>query len=157
MTSIYDCKVEGIDGKEIDFADFRGKKILIVNVASECGFTPQYQQLVELFNANKDNFIIVGFPTNEFGNQEPKKNEEIAEFCQLNYKVTFPLAAKMELKSNPVYKWLSIEEENKSIDTEVKWNFHKFLINETGGLVASYPSAITPFDESILDWIQSES
>ena len=154
MTSIYDCKVEGIEGKEIDFAGFRGKKILLVNVASECGFTPQYQQLVELFNANKDNLIIVGFPTNEFGNQEPKNNSEIAAFCQQNYKVAFPLASKMELKSNPIYQWLS-KTNNASIDTEVKWNFHKFLINESGELVASYPSAVTPLDQPILDWIDS--
>jgi len=155
MTSIYDCKVEGIDGKQIDFASFRGKKMLLVNVASECGFTTQYQQLVELFNANKDNLIIVGFPTNEFGNQEPKKNEEIAAFCQLNYKVEFPMAAKMKLKSNPVYNWLRSERNAASIDTEVKWNFHKFLINENGAIEASYPSAITPLDDPILDWVSS--
>ena len=155
MTSIYDCKVEGIDGKQIDFAVFRGKKLLLVNVASECGFTPQYQQLVELFNTNRDNLIIVGFPTNEFGNQEPKKNEEIAAFCQLNYKVEFPMAAKMELNSNPVYNWLNSENHGTSIDTEVKWNFHKFLINEKGALIASHPSAITPLDDSILNWIAS--
>ena len=155
MTSIYDCKVEGIDGNEIDFADFRGKKILLVNVASECGFTPQYKQLVELFNANKDNLVIVGFPTNEFGNQEPKKNEEIAAFCQLNYNVEFPMAAKMEISKNPIYNWLFSFKNDASIDKEVKWNFHKFLINEFGALVASHPSAVTPLDDPILDWVQS--
>ena len=158
MTTIHQFKVEGIDGSEIDFAAFKGKKIMVVNVASECGFTSQYQQLQELFEEFGNKLIIVGFPSNDFGNQEPGSNAEIKIFCSLNYGVTFPMAAKISIKGNnshPIYKWLTTKEANKKMDSEVEWNFNKYLLDDNGQLVDFYPSSVDPFDERILDWIMS--
>jgi glutathione peroxidase len=158
MTTIHQFKVEGIDGNEIDFAAFKGKKIMVVNVASECGYTPQYQQLQEIFEEFADKLIIVGFPSNDFGNQEPGTNAEIKTFCSLKYGVTFPIAAKISIKGNnshPIYKWLTTKEANKKIDSEVAWNFNKYLLDKNGQLVDFYPSAVDPFDERILNWIMS--
>ena len=156
MTSIHQFKVEGIDGSEIDFAAFKGKKIMVVNVASECGFTSQYQQLQEIFEEFGNKMVIVGFPSNDFGNQEPGSNAEIKTFCSLNYGVTFPLASKISIKgknSHPIYKWLTTKEANNKFESEVEWNFYKYLLDENGQLVDFYPSSVDPFDEKILDWI----
>ena len=156
MASIHQFKVEGIDGKVIDFADFKGKKMMVVNVASECGYTPQYQQLQELYGEFNDKFVIIGFPSNDFGKQEPGTNEEIQAFCSMRYGVKFPMAAKISVKGenkHPVYQWLTDHTPNAQDDKEVKWNFQKYLLDETGQLIAIHPSSVSPVDEVILDWI----
>lgn len=158
MHSIHQFKVRGIEGSEIDFAQFKGKKLIIVNVASQCGYTPQYQQLQELYDEFKDKLEIVGFPSNDFGGQEPGTNEEIQAFCEIRYGVTFPLSAKITIKGNlmhPVYQWLTQKSQNGVADSEVRWNFHKYLLDENGHLVKSLPSSVSPLDEQILDWLQS--
>lgn len=158
MHSIHSFKVEGIEGKEIDFAPFKGKKLIIINVASECGCTPPYQQLQELYECFKDKVVIVGFPSNDFGGQEPGTNEEIQAFCNRRYGVTFPLATKIYIKGSsvhPVYQWLTQQTQNGVADSEVRWNFHKYLLDEHGQLVKSLPSDVSPLDEQILDWLNS--
>ena len=158
MTSIYNFKIEGIDGKTIDLSDFEGQKILIVNVASECGYTPQYQQLQELYEEMKAQVMIIGFPCNDFGAQEPGTNEEIQHFCTSNYGVNFPLTTKISILGNnihPIYQWLTQKSLNGKLDSQVQWNFHKFLIDEFGHIVKSIPSVQSPFDDEILDWISS--
>lgn len=152
-TSIYDFKVAGLDGKEIDFSNYKGKKILVVNTASECGYTPQYADLEKLYEKYKDKLVIVGFPANNFGGQEPGSNAEIASFCKKNYGVTFPMAEKVSVKGDdihPIFKYL--EEEAKKIGTQepvVKWNFTKFLIDENGKLVKVFPSKVNPMSEEL--------
>jgi glutathione peroxidase len=152
-TSIYDFKVAGLDGKEIDFAKFKGKKVLVVNTASECGYTPQYADLQKLYDAYKNKLVIVGFPANNFGGQEPGSNDEISSFCKKNYGVTFPMAAKVSVKGDdaaPLFKYLT--EEAKRLGTPdpvVKWNFTKFLIDENGKLVKVFPSKVNPMSEEI--------
>lgn len=156
MTSIHKFKVEGIDGKEINFADFQGKKILIVNVASECGYTKQYQQLQELYKEFNDKLVIIGFPCNDFGQQEPGSNESIISFCSINYGVTFPMSTKISVtapKKHPIYRWLTEQALNGKMDTEVQWNFHKFLLDENGFLINSFPSSVEPNQEEILNLI----
>ncbi|MEO5966879.1 MAG: glutathione peroxidase [Ferruginibacter sp.] len=150
--SIHQFKVEGLDGKTINFADFKGKKILIVNTASECGFTPQYEGLEKLYETYSGKLVIVGFPTNDFGKQEPGTNTEIGSFCKKNYGVTFPMAAKITVKGNdiaPIYKWLTSKKLNGVADAEITWNFNKFLIDEDGKLIKKFESKITPLDEQI--------
>lgn len=145
--SIYDFKVEGLTGGTIDFSQFRGKKILIVNTASECGYTPQYEGLENIYEKYKDRLVIVGFPSNDFGQQEPGSNKEIASFCQKNYGVTFPMAAKIDVKGDnmaPIYQWLTKKEYNNYESSTVKWNFQKYLINENGELIAIFFSKIKP-------------
>ncbi|REC49997.1 glutathione peroxidase [Chryseobacterium pennipullorum] len=150
--TIYDFKVEGLDGKEINFADFKGKKILIVNTASECGFTPQYADLEKVYEEYKDKLVIVGFPANNFGGQEPGTNAEIGTFCQKNYGVTFPMAAKVSVKGDdtaPIFKYLTEKELNGVKNSTILWNFTKFLIDENGKLIDSYVSTTKPTSESI--------
>jgi glutathione peroxidase len=150
--SIYNFKVEALTGGTIDFAAFKGKKILIVNTASKCGFTPQYKELQELYEKYKDRLVIVGFPANNFLSQEPGSNETINEFCKKNYGVTFPMAAKISVKGKsmaPVYKWLCNKSENGVMDAKVKWNFNKFLLDENGVLIAKYNSKVKPMSEEI--------
>jgi len=152
MTSIHTFKVEALDGTTINFADFKGKKILIVNTASECGYTPQYKELEALYQKFKDKLVIVGFPANNFGGQEPGTNTEIKAFCQQNYGVTFPMAAKISVKGDdaaPIYQWLCTKTENGVLDAEIKWNFNKFLLDENGNMIAYFPSKITPMSEQI--------
>ena len=155
--SIHSFKVEGIGGEEINFAHFKDKKIIVVNVASECGFTSQYQQLQELYEAFQDKLVIIGFPCNDFGRQEPGTGEEIQAFCQSRFGVSFPLAAKISIKSNthPLFQWLCSKEKNGVLDCEIEWNFYKFLINENGHLYNYFPSTTNPADEAVLNWIQS--
>ena len=150
MQTIHQFSVEGIDGETINFADFKGKKILIVNVASECGYTPQYQQLQELFAEFGDRLIIIGFPANNFGGQEPGSNEDIRSFCTKRYGVTFPLSAKIDIHTHPIYQWLTRQELNGVADSEVRWNFFKYLLDENGQLIQCFPSAVSPLDEEIL-------
>jgi glutathione peroxidase len=150
--SIHNFKVEALDGGIIDFASFKGKKILIVNTASECGYTPQYEELEALYKKYQDKLVIVGFPANNFGGQEPGTNLQIQEFCKKNYGVSFPMAAKISVKGNdtaPIYKWLCNKKENGVLDAEIKWNFNKFLLNENGILLNYFESKITPMSEEI--------
>jgi glutathione peroxidase len=155
--SIYDFKVESLEGGKIDFAKYKGKKILIVNTASECGYTPQYEGLEKLYEAHKDKLVIVGFPANNFGAQEPGSNQEIAGFCKKNYGVTFPMAAKIDVKGNdmaPIYRWLTEKQYNNYADNNVKWNFNKFLIDEKGNLVGYFGSKVKPDDAELLKAIE---
>jgi glutathione peroxidase len=150
--SIYSFKVKSLNGGEIDFAAFKGKKILIVNTASECGYTPQYEGLEKLYKDYKGKLVIVGFPANDFGAQEPGSDQEIASFCSKNYGVSFPMAAKVSVKGDeaaPIYKWLTHKSSNHFQDSEVKWNFQKYLIDEEGHLVAVFLSAAKPEGEEI--------
>jgi glutathione peroxidase len=150
--NIYGFKVSSLDGNSIDFSTFKGKKILIVNTASECGYTPQYKELEELYEKYKGKLVIVGFPANNFGEQEPGTNTEIKAFCTKNYGVTFPMAAKISVKGDdiaPIYKWLTHKDQNGVLDAEVKWNFNKFLLDEHGKLIAYFPSKVTPMSEEI--------
>ncbi len=150
--SIYDFSIKSIDGKTIRFSEFKGKKILIVNTASECGYTPQYAQLEELSKLYKDKLIVVGFPCNDFGGQEPGGSTEIKEFCQKKYGVSFLITEKVFIKKepiHPIYQWLTQKEQNGVVDIKVKWNFHKILIDENGMLSNSYPSAVNPLDIKI--------
>ncbi len=151
--SIYEFKVAGLEGDSIDFAQYKGKKILIVNTASKCGHTPQYEELEKLYQTYKDKLVIVGFPANNFMGQEPGDNKEIAAFCQKNYGVTFPMAAKISVKGKdmaPVYRWLTNKDYNHFQSTSVKWNFQKYLIDEEGKLVAMFPPAVKPLSEEII-------
>ncbi|MBO3098379.1 glutathione peroxidase [Gelidibacter sp. DF109] len=152
--SIHQFKVEALSGGEIDFSDFKGKKILIVNTASKCGYTPQYEGLEALYSSNKDNLVIVGFPANNFGAQEPGSNDEISAFCEQNYGVSFPMAAKVSVKGEdmaPVFAWLTSKSQNGVMDVNVKWNFTKFILDENGGLVASFESKVKPQSDEILE------
>jgi glutathione peroxidase len=156
-TSIYDFKVPGLEGNEINFADYKGKKILIVNTASKCGFTPQYEELEALYEKYKDKLVIVGFPANNFGGQEPGSNAEIKEFCKRNYGVTFPMAEKVSVTgddTHPLFKYLTAEA--KKLNTEepvIKWNFTKFLVDENGKLVKVFPSKVKPMSEEITKYL----
>lgn len=155
--SIYDFKVEALDGKTIDFARFKGKKILIVNTASECGYTPQYEDLQKLHEKYRDKLVIVGFPSNDFGKQEPGSNSDIAAFCKKNYGVTFPMAAKIAVTGKdmaPIYHWLTEKQHNNYENTSVKWNFQKYLIDEKGNLVKMYPSKVKPIDAELIAAIE---
>ncbi len=150
--SIYDFKVEALDGSTIDFSKYKGKKILVVNTASKCGYTKQYEGLEKLYEQYKDKLVIVGFPANNFGGQEPGTNTEIGEFCKKNYGVTFPMAAKISVKGDdtaPIYKWLCSKAENGVLDAEIKWNFGKFLLDENGNLISYFPSKVEPMSEDI--------
>ncbi|OMP29902.1 MULTISPECIES: glutathione peroxidase [unclassified Mangrovimonas] len=157
---IYQFKVEDLYGKPFDFASLKGKKIMIVNTASECGLTPQYAQLQELYNEFKDeNFIIVGFPANNFGGQEPGSNNQIATFCKENYGVTFPMMGKISVKGDDmheVYQFLTQKSRNGLEDSEVQWNFQKYLLDEQGYLVKVVSPQTLPVDESIINWIQGQ-
>ena len=151
--SIYDFRVAGLDGNEIDFSKFKGKKILIVNTASKCGLTPQYEGLQQLYDKYKDKLVIVGFPANNFNGQEPGSKEEIAEFCKKNYGVTFPMADKISVKGDdiaPIYKFLEEEAAKKGLADPVKWNFGKFLVDEKGNLVATFAPKTLPMSDEIL-------
>lgn len=150
--SIYDYKVPGIDGKTINLKKYKGKKVLIVNTASKCGYTPQYTDLENLHKAYKDKLVIIGFPANNFGGQEPGSNEEIQEFCKKNYGVTFKMAEKVSVKGDdihPLFKYLTDEAKKMGIEDPIKWNFTKFLIDEKGKLIGVYPSKVKPMDEQI--------
>lgn len=153
---IYNYKVDGLTGKTINFNDFKGKKILIVNTASKCGNTPQYEGLEQLYQKYQNSLVIVGFPANNFMGQEPGSNTEIAEFCKKNYGVTFPMAAKISVKGKdtaPIYEYLKAEAEKKGLSNPVTWNFGKFLINEKGELIATFSPKTKPLSEDILKYL----
>lgn len=155
--SVHQFEVVTIDGDTISLGAYKGKKIMLVNTASKCGLTPQYQQLEALYEKYKgENFVVIGFPANNFMSQEPGSNKEIAEFCQKNYGVSFPMMAKISVKGDdqhPLYHFLTNKSENGLEDNEVKWNFQKYLIDEEGKLVRVVSPKTLPDDASILEWI----
>jgi glutathione peroxidase len=155
--SIHQFKVKTLDGKDFDMASLKGKKVMIVNTASECGFTPQYKELEELSKKYAgQNFVVIGFPCNDFGAQEPGSAAEIREFCSKNYGVTFLLMEKVSISSSPVYQWLTQKSQNGVEDAVVKWNFNKFLIDENGKYVKHLPSKTLPNSEEVTAWIEGK-
>ena len=156
---IYSFKVKDIEGKEFDFESLRGKKVMIVNTASKCGLTPQYKELQALYEQFKDSdFVIIGFPANDFMEQEPGSEKEIAAFCERNYGVTFPMMSKVSVKGKemePVYQYLTQKSQNGVKDSEVEWNFQKYLINKDGHLEKVISPRVSPTDAEIVEWIQS--
>ncbi|TVR75660.1 MAG: glutathione peroxidase [Marinilabiliales bacterium] len=160
-TTLHDFVVEDIYGDTFDLADLNGKKVLVVNTASKCGLTPQYEGLQELYEEfGGDDFIIIGFPANNFANQEPGTNEEIAQFCQMNYGVSFPMMSKISVKGDdihPLYQWLTQKSHNGVVDAEVTWNFQKFMVDENGRVVDYAAPRENPRSEKILNWIASGS
>jgi glutathione peroxidase len=160
MNSFYDFKTKTLDGKEFQLSSLKGKKVLVINTASKCGFTPQYKELETLYKTyGGDKFVIVGFPANNFGNQEPGTNEDIKSFCQLNYGVTFPMMSKISVKGDdmdPIYQWLTKKELNGKTDSDVKWNFQKYLIDKKGNLVDVVDSKTLPTSDKIVNWIKEK-
>ncbi|MES2134074.1 MAG: glutathione peroxidase [Bacteroidota bacterium] len=155
--NLHDFKVKTLEGNDFNFADLKGKKVLIVNTASECGYTPQYKDLEALYEKySSKNFTIIGFPCNDFGGQEPGTSTDIKAFCTKNYGVTFPMMEKVSIATSPVYKWLTSKAENGVLDATVKWNFNKFLIDEKGNLVKYLPSSVKPMDAEITNWIEGK-
>ena len=155
-TSIYDFKVPGLIGGTIDFSKYKGKKILIVNTASKCGNTPQYAELEELYKKFSNELVIVGFPANNFGSQEPGTNDEISSFCKKNYGVTFPMAEKVSVKGDdihPLFKYLVGEAEKMGEKDPIKWNFTKFLIDENGKLVKVFHNKVLPMSDEVVSAI----
>lgn len=150
--TVYDFDWKAIDGTTYDINSLRGKKIIIVNTASECGLTPQFEQLEELYQyAKQKDFTILGFPSNDFGNQDPGTNSQISQFCQRNYGVTFPMMEKITVKGesiHPLYQWITGQ-----LGKDIQWNFHKVLIDEKGNLVKDISPQTSPIDEEIIQWI----
>ncbi len=158
--TLHDFIVKDIEGNEFDLATLKGKKVLVVNVASRCGLTPQYEELQKLYSIYQDNgFTVIGFPANNFNNQEPGTNQEIKEFCTGNYGVTFPMMDKISVKGDdiaPLYRWLTQKAENGVMDNEVTWNFQKFMIDEQGQLVDVVMPGESPLSDKIVDWIRQD-
>ena len=158
-SGFYDFKVKTLEGKDFDFASLKGKKVMVVNTASKCGFTPQYKELEEVYVKNQDNLVIIGFPANNFMNQEPGTAEDIRKFCTDKYGVSFPMMAKISVKGDdmaPLYKWLTSKVKNGVMDSEVKWNFQKYLIDEKGNLVDVIYSKEKPDSDKVTAWISSK-
>lgn len=157
MKTFHDFTMTTLDGKEFDLSQLKGKKVMVVNTASECGLTPQYENLEEVYKEfGGDKFTIIGFPANNFGGQEPGSDAEIATFCSKNYGVTFPMFSKISVKGDdqhPLYQWLTKKELNGVSDAEMVWNFQKFLIDENGNWVKNVHPQTLPADEEILKWI----
>ncbi len=152
-TSLYDIEINSIDGQKINLENFKGKKILFVNVASKCGYTPQYKDLQALNDKYGDKLTIIGVPCNQFGGQEPGTSEEIVSFCEKNYGVTFLMTEKVDVKGDsqhPLYKWLTTKSENGLEDSNVKWNFQKYLVDEEGNLISYFSSGVNPMSDDIL-------
>ena len=155
--NLHEFKAKTLDGKDFNFADLKGKKVLIVNTASECGYTPQYKDLEALYKKySSKNFVVIGFPCNEFGGQEPGTSSDIKSFCTKNYGVTFQMMEKVSIAKSPIYKWLTTKTENGVLDATVKWNFNKFLIDEKGNLVKYLASSVKPTDPEITNWIEGK-
>ncbi len=159
QSSFHDLKVTDIDGKSFDFSELKGKKVLIVNTASKCSTTKQYEMLQVLYEKYSDkNFVVIGFPANNFSNTEPGSDADIRNFCTLNYHVDFPLMSKSSVVGedmSEVYKWLTKKDENKVMDSEVEWNFQKYLVNEEGILEKVLPPGTKPYDKQITSWIEN--
>ncbi|MAN27483.1 glutathione peroxidase [Mesonia sp.] len=156
--TIYQFQVEDIEGNAFDLSSLKGKKVMIVNTASKCGLTPQYKQLEELYQKYKDDdFVIIGFPANNFASQEPGTDEEIAQFCERNYGVTFPMMSKISVKGDdmhPLYQFLTQKSKKGYADSDVSWNFQKYLINEEGKVVEVIDPRTLPTDEKVISWIE---
>jgi len=159
IKSFYDFSVKDIDGNSFDLSSLKGKKILVVNTASKCGLTPQYADLEKLYKEYQaKNFVIIGFPANNFMGQEPGSNEEIKTFCSANYGVTFPMMSKISVKGkdiDPLYKWLTSKELNGVMDSDISWNFQKYMIDESGKLIGMVPPKEKPFTDKIVNWINN--
>ncbi len=156
FSSIYDFKVAGLDGNQIDLSKYKGKKIMIVNTASKCGNTPQYADLEKLYEKYKDKLVIIGFPANNFGAQEPGSNGEIKEFCKKNYGVSFPMAEKVSVKGDdihPLFKYLVDEADKMGIKDPIKWNFTKFLLDENGKLITVIHNKVNPMSEEVTKYL----
>lgn len=154
--SLYDFSIKNIDGKILDLSFYKGKKILIVNVASECGFTTQYEGLQELYSKYQDRVVVIGFPANNFGEQEPGSNQDIKGFCSKNYNVTFPMMSKISVKGNdidPLFKWLT-SQPNPDFTGDINWNFEKFLLDENGQLIHRFRSRTKPMSDEIINAIK---
>ncbi len=159
QNNFYDFVVKDIDGQDFPLDQLKGKKVMVVNTASKCGLTPQYEELEKLYKEYSDkNFVIIGFPANNFMNQEPGTEAEIKSFCTLNYGVTFPMMSKISVKGDdmhPLYQWLTEKEKNGFEDSSVKWNFQKYLIDESGNLVKVVSPRTKPYDDSIIAWLSN--
>ncbi len=156
-SNIYEFKPISIDGKIVDLSIYKGKKILIVNTASECGNTPQYSDLEKLYEKYKNKLVVIGFPANNFGKQEPSNNSEIASFCKKNYDVTFPMMSKVSVKGediDPLFQWL-ITQPNPDKTGDIRWNFEKFLLDENGKLIHRFHDKMLPMDEKIIKAIEN--
>ena len=156
QTSIYDLSFDDISGNKVNLSDFKGKKIMFVNTASECGFTGQYTELQELHEKYGDKVVLIGFPCNQFGGQEPGSEAEVKSFCQKNYGVTFLMASKIDVKGanqHPVYQWLTSKDQNGVDNSTVMWNFEKFIVDENGNLVDHFKSPVTPMSDKIISII----
>lgn len=155
----HDFTAVNIDGEKVSLSIYKGKKVLVVNVASKCGLTPQYEDLEELYVKYKDqNFVVVGFPANNFMGQEPGTNEEIKKFCSSKYDVTFPMMAKISVKGDdiaPLYRWLTEKAENGKFDANIQWNFQKFMIDEEGNLVGFVEPREKPNVDKIVKWVET--
>jgi glutathione peroxidase len=157
MTNIYDIKINSLQGKPIDFSDYKNKFLLFVNVASKCGFTPQYKGLEELHKTYKDNLVVIGVPSNQFGGQEPGSSDEIEEFCQVNYGVSFLITEKVDVKGqnqHPLYTWLTDKSLNGKKSSSVKWNFQKYIVDTEGKLIDYYFSITKPTSSKITKHLQ---
>jgi glutathione peroxidase len=155
--NIYKYKVTDLYGKEFDFSTLKGKKILIVNTASKCGYTRQYEGLETLYKTYRNKLVVIGFPANNFGGQEPGSNEEIKEFCTSKFSVSFPMASKVSVKGkdmDPLFKWLTNKSENGVLDANISWNFNKFLLDENGKLIQHFSSNVEPMDEAITKYLK---
>jgi glutathione peroxidase len=156
VDSAHSFKVKAIDGGTMDLSAFKGKKILIVNTASQCGYTRQYAGLEELYKKYKGKLVVIGFPANNFGGQEPGSNQEIKEFCTSKFNVSFPMAAKVSVKGkdiDPFFKWLTNKSENGVLDANIGWNFNKFLLDENGKLIQHFGSNVEPMSEAITKYL----
>ncbi len=157
--SFHDFVVKDINGQDFDLKQLKGKKVLVVNTASKCGLTPQYEDLEKLYAEYKErNFVIIGFPANNFMNQEPGTDEEIAEFCEKNYGVSFPMMSKISVKGDdihPLYQWLTTKEKNGKMESSVSWNFQKYMIDERGELVGYVKPRVKPYNKEIIAFIEN--
>ena len=157
--SIYDIEINSLQGKAIDLSEFKGKKILFVNVASKCGFTPQYKELQKLNDTYKDQLVVIGVPCNQFGKQEPGNSEDIQEFCEVNYGVSFLITEKVDVKGShqhPLYEWLSKKAINGKQNSTVKWNFQKYLVDEDGIFLDFFYSITKPMNSRITSYLKTK-
>ena len=155
--TIYQFTMPDIDGEEVSLNDFNGKVVLVVNVASKCGLTPQYEDLQKLYDTYQDKLMVIGVPCNQFGSQEPGSSDEIQTFCQKNYGVEFLMASKVDVKGsdqNPIYTWLTSEEKNGVESSKVMWNFQKYIVDENGMYIAHFKSGVKPTDAEITDLLK---
>ncbi len=158
--SIYDYKLTDINGNTFDMSELKGKKVLLVNTATECGFTPQFSEMEKLYENYKDkNFVVVAIPSNDFGNKEPGTNEEIKNYVEKNYNVSFPVMAKTSVTGddeNPLYKWLTSKDLNGGMDTKVAWNYQKYMIDENGKIVGIVEPKESPTSEKVINWLEEK-